>query len=504
MTSIGSSLRLHAMLRPDAVALIAGERQVTYRELNRLAAGCAARLRALKLGPGDRVALLLTNSIEFVVAYQGVLQAGAIPVPLNPLLAQAEILTILANCEPGALFVRGASYVAQFAAGDKAPRFHVFDLDTDDIAVVSTQAEPAPLPVCAPTDTALILYSSGSTGQPKGVELSHFNLLWNAQAFAVDLLRLTPDDRGYGVLPFSHVFGHTCLYTTFLYVGASISLATGRFDPVQTLKDIARDRVTIFMGVPTMYWTLAKTDIPEGLDLSRWRACVSGGQALPEQVHHDFEQKFSVPISEGYGMTEASPSVCGVRLFGAPRKFGSAGQPYFGVRVRIVDDEGRDQPFGERGEILISSPGLAKGYFRRPDLTGDAFRDGWLHSGDIGFLEDDGSLFVVDRKKEMIISGGYNIYPREIEEIAHRMPGVLEVAAIGRPDDRLGETIVAYVVPETGATIDPEYLLNEWSTSLARYKVPREVRVVEGLPRNATGKIDRMKLRSMTTQSGKN
>ena len=252
-----------------------------------------------------------------------------------------------------------------------------------------------------------------------------------------------------------------------------------------------------------MYWTLAKAELPPGLDLSNWRACVSGGQALPQEVHARFEERFSVLISEGYGMTEASPSVCGQRFFGAQRKPGSAGQPYWGVRLRIVDDAGCDVSHGERGEILVSSPGTAKGYFRRPDLTAETFRDGWIHTGDIGVLDADGFLFVVDRKKEMIISGGYNVYPREIEEVAHRMKGVLEVAAIGQPDDRLGETIVAYVVAESGASLDGDALISEWSACLARYKVPRVVRVVEALPRNATGKIDRLRLRTMSTESGR-
>lgn len=496
MSSIGNSLRHHAALRPDHVAFIEGERRVTYRELDLLASGCARGLAEKGVGPGTRVAIVLPNSIEWVIAYQAILRAGAVPVPLNPLLADVEIEAILQDCEPAALFTRRSRGAAN-------ARWLVLDLEAEAADLLSSPAESSmPLPPCSPTDTAVILYSSGSTGRPKGVELTHYNLLWNAQAFAVDLLRLTPADRGYGVLPFSHVFGHTCLLTTFLYAGASVSLSP-RFSPEETLRAIDRDRVTIFMGVPTMYWTLAKTEIPPGLDLSCWRACVSGGQALPEDVHARFEERFSVPISEGYGMTEASPSVCGARLFDARRKPGSAGQPYWGVRLRIVDEEGRDVPTGERGEILISSPGLAKGYFRRPDLTAATFRDGWLHSGDIGMLDEDGFLYVVDRKKEVIISGGYNVYPREIEEVAHRIDGVLEVAAIGEADERLGEKIVAYVVPEPGRKLLPEELIEKWSASLARYKVPREVRLLHSLPRNATGKVDRLRLRAMSQTFGK-
>ncbi|WP_425419617.1 class I adenylate-forming enzyme family protein [Oricola indica] len=497
MTSMANSIRHHARLRPDAVALIEGDREISYSELDALVSGCAAQLTASGVQAGDRVAVILPNSVAWVVAYQGAMRIGAIPVPLNPLLADAEITTILADCEPAAVVSRGAHVYF----GGQTPPCPVFDIEADDGGIVSTTGPVVECAPCAPTDTAVILYSSGSTGRPKGVELSHHNLFWNSQAFALDLLRLTPEDRGYGVLPMSHVFGHTCLFTTFLMTGASIVLSP-RFDPVETFEAMSRHRITIFMGVPTMYWTLGKAELPEGIDLSSWRACVSGGQALPEEVHVRFEERFGVPISEGYGMTEASPSVCGVRIFDEERRAGSSGRPYWGVRVDIVDEAGNELPVGERGEIAVTSPGLAKGYYRRPDLTAEAFRDGRLHTGDVGLLDEDGFLYVVDRKKEMIISGGYNVYPREIEEMAHRMEGVLEVAAIGEPDERLGERIIAYVVPENGKLVDPEAMIAEWGANLARYKVPRAVRVLDALPRNATGKVDRMRLRDMNLDYG--
>ena len=283
---------------------------------------------------------------------------------------------------------------------------------------------------------------------------------------------------------------------TFLFAGAQIVLPD-RFDAPAFLKTIHDEKITVFMGVPTMYWTLLKEELPAHYDLSSWKACVAGGQALPEEVHRRFEEKFNVRISEGFGMTEASPSIANCRLWNAPRKLGSAGQPLFGVELRIVNDDGQDVPVGERGEIAISSPGLARGYFRQPELTVKTFRDGWLYSGDIGYLDEDGFLYVVDRKKEMIITGGYNVYPREIEEIAHSVEGIFEVAAIGVPDERLGERIVAFVVPLPGTGVSGQDFLDHCNNKLARYKVPREVRFVDTLPRNATGKIDRIKLRAM-------
>lgn len=490
---IGSFVRHHAVAQPDAPALRVGEQALSYRTLDRRAAGCAVRLRDFGVAANDRVMFVLPNCVEWVVLYQGALQAGAIPVPINPLLAAAELAAIITDCEPRVVFAR-AAMAAQLrqSIGDASS---VVDIDAQPFT--SDEADPQPLPRSGSDDVALILYSSGSTGLPKGIELSHANIFWNAQAFAFDLLRLTPDDRGLTGLPLSHVFGHTCLYMAFLFAGASITLVE-RFDAAAVLATMHSQRITVFMGVPTMYWTLLREEIPAGCDLSSWRACVAGGQALPEDVHRKFEAKFGVAISEGYGMSEASPSVTGCRLWGGgPRKYGSAGQPYLGVQLRIVDDEGRDVPCGERGEILVAGPGVARGYFRQPELTAQTFRDGWLHSGDIGYVDADGFLFVVDRKKEMIISGGYNIYPREIEEVAHAVEGVYEVAAIGVPDDRLGERIVAYVVLDAGASVPEATLLRRCSDQLARYKVPREVRFMEALPRNATGKIDRRRLRDL-------
>jgi long-chain acyl-CoA synthetase len=489
---IGNFVRFNARQRPDAIALRSDNRTISYSTLDRLAAGCAAALRRMGVRAGDRVIFILPNSIEWVVLYQGVLQIGGIPVPINARLTPAELFPIMTNCDPKLVFAPSSLAKQLKTASKLASRVH--DFDCNELA--RREATPGPLPATAADDVAVILYSSGSTGQPKGVELTHLNIFWNAQAFAFDLLRLMPEDRGFTALPFSHVFGHTCLYSAFLFAGASISIAD-RFDPVDAIRTIHDDRITIFMGVPTMYWSLGRVELPPGLDWSSWRACVSGGQALAEDVHRRFEQRFGVPISEGYGMTEASPSVTGSRLYGSPRKFGSAGQPYWGVSLRIVDDEGADVPAGATGEILISGPGVARGYFRQPKLTAETFRNGWIHSGDIGRIDEDGYLFVVDRKKELIISGGYNIYPREIEETAHGLEGILEVAAIGVPDERLGERILAFVVPLPGAALSPESFLEQCAGRLARYKVPREVRLIDALPRNATGKIDRGKLRLM-------
>lgn len=492
--SLGHFLRHHARLRPDAPAVSDPAGALTYGQLDRRAAACAQRLLAAGVQSAARVLFVVPNSLAWAIVYQGALQAGAIPVPLNSRLAPAELAAIVNDCEPAAVIapVQVLEAIRTASPGASTPAWLALD---DEL--VGDEANPRPIPPADPSATGLILYSSGSTGLPKGIELSHNNIFWNAQAFAFDLLRLTPDDIGYTALPLSHVFGHTCLFSSFLFAGASFFI-TDRFDAQAVFEGVATTRASVFMGVPTMYWTMAAAELPEGLDLSRWRACVSGGQALPIDVHERFEERFGVQISEGYGMTEASPSVTGNRFFGQ-RKPGSAGQPYLGVEMRIVDDQGRDLPPGEAGELLLRGPGIARGYFRKPELTAQTFVDGWLHSGDIGRVDEDGFLFIVDRKKEMIITGGYNVYPREIEEAVHRFAGVLEVAAIGAPDTRLGERIVAFVVAsgQSSASFDPAALLTHCNEQLARYKVPREIRMVDALPRNATGKVDRRGLRAI-------
>jgi len=494
--SLGHFLRHHAQRTPDAPAIADAGGALSYGQFDRRAAACALRLREAGVVVGERVLFVMPNSLAWAIVYQGALQAGAIPVPVNARLAPAELAAIVGDCEPAAVIAEAGVLAAVRAAVPPAcaPAW----LESGQ-GLTDGEAEPRPIPPADPAATALILYSSGSTGLPKGVELSHSNILWNAQAFAFDLLRLTPDDVGYTALPLSHVFGHTCLYSSFLFAGASMFIADG-FDPQAAFNGLSTTRATVFMGVPTMYWTMARAELPDGLDLSRWRACVSGGQALPIDVHERFERRFGVLISEGYGMTEASPSVTGNRFHGM-RKPGSAGLPYLGVEMRIVDDAGADLPAGQAGELLLRGPGIARGYFRKPELTAETFGGGWLRTGDIGRVDEDGFLFIVDRKKEMIITGGYNVYPREIEEVIHRFEGVLEVAAIGAPDERLGERIIAFVVAADGSMpIDAGALLGHCNECLARYKVPRDVRVVDALPRNATGKVDRLRLRAIAAE----
>ena len=486
-----------ARRRPDAIALRQGSRALRYAELAGSARAVAARLADAGIGIDDRVALMLPNSIEWVQAYYGIQMAGAIPVPLNTLLAVPEAARILADPQPGAVIgstrYQTLGRLAE-AAAQASPQAFALDLD----APLADAGGFEPRIDRQPGDTAVILYTSGTTGRPKGVELSHFNVFWNAQLFARDLLGLTPEDRCLAVMPLSHVSGHTVALNAPLFAGAGVTLME-RFDAEAVLRTISRDRIGFFLGVPAMFWSLLDTPTPEGCDLSSLRGCTSGGQALPEDVHRGFEARFGVEIAEGYGLTEASPNIT-TNLFGS-KKIGTVGRAVWGVELRIVDEHGAPLPAGRRGQVIARSPGVMKGYYRNPQATAAAVRGGWLHTGDIGWLDEQGYLTIVDRITEIIASGGYKIYPREVEEALYAHPDVLEAAVVGQPDPRLGEIPVAWLAPRPGRSPGADALRAWCAERVSRYKLPRRFRFLTLLPKGATGKIDRLALKRMAARS---
>jgi long-chain acyl-CoA synthetase len=322
-------------------------------------------------------------------------------------------------------------------------------------------------------DTAVVLYTSGTTGKPKGAELTHANLGTNAAVVASTLLLLEPDDVVMGCLPLFHSFGQTCALNAAVGVGATLTLIP-RFDPAGALQVIARDRVTVFEGVPTMHSALLAAPSRSDVDVSSLRVCVSGGAALPIEVLRGFEETFGCMILEGYGLSETSP----VASFNHPhreRKAGSIGTPIEGVQMRVVDAEGRDMPVGEVGEIAIRGHNIMKGYWRRPEATAEAVPDGWFRSGDLGRVDKDGYFFIVDRKKELIIRGGYNVYPREIEEMIYEHPAVAEAAVIGVPHESLGQEVAAAVALKPGVQATPEEIRDHVKGQVAAYKYPRHV-----------------------------
>jgi long-chain acyl-CoA synthetase len=459
----------------------------TFRELDQASARIAGALRDRGVKPGDRIAIMLPNLPAFGIVYYGVLRAGGVVVPMNPLLKAREVAYYLGDSGTRLIFawrdVAGeASIGAQRAEAD------VIGVDqatfADFLAGVSDMDDVEDRD---PEDTAVILYTSGTTGQPKGAELTHANLTQNVDVLRTDLLHLTPDDVIFGGLPLFHSFGQTCTLNAAAASGACLTLVP-RFDPQQALRILAEHRATIFAGVPTMYGALLAQPDRAAYDVSALRVCISGGSAMPVELLRGFEHEFGCKVLEGYGLSETSP----VASFNHPdreRKPGSIGTPIRGVEMRVVDEHGRDVQRGDVGEIVIRGHNVMKGYWQRPNETTMAIPDGWFRTGDLGRMDEDGYYAIVDRKKDLIIRGGFNVYPREVEEVLYEHPAVAEAAVIGVPHPQLGEEVAAAVALKPGATVAPDELREHVKSQVAPYKYPRKVWILDQLPKGPTGKI---------------
>lgn len=469
--------------RPNGLALICGETRLTYADLDAASAGVAAWLRALGLRAGETVVLMLPNVPEFAIAYYGVLRAGGVVVPMNVQLKPREVAFHLRD--PAARFVfawHECSEAAQAGAGE---------LDAERVVV-----EPGSLPAGAAgqavapkasDDTAVILYSSGTTGTPKGAQLTHANLARNADV-SVNLLGLGADDVVLGALPLFQGFGQTCALNAAVAAGATLALVP-RFSPEAVLATIERERITVFEGVPTMYSALLHFAERDRYDVTSVRLCASGGAALPVEVLHGFERAFGCVILEGYGLSETSPVAC-FNHRDRERLPGSIGTPVAGVELRIVDEHRRELAPGETGELAIRGHNVMKGYLNRPDATAETIdADGWFYTGDIARVDAQGRYFIVDRKKDLIIRGGYNVYPREIEEVLYTHPAVAEAAVVGIPHPALGEEVGAAVALKPGSDASPEQLRAYVKEHVAAYKYPRQVWLVDTLPKGPTGKL---------------
>jgi long-chain acyl-CoA synthetase len=490
--NLAANLLRTAARYPERPAVRLDDTVLTYADLADASARTAALLHERGVRPGDRVAIMLPNIPEFAVIYYGILRAGAVVVPMNPLLKEREVAYYLTDAEASLIFTGPASAEEASAGAARAGVPYVIV----DGGFADLLAELAPVAGMAPRtapDTAVILYTSGTTGQPKGAELTHANLLINTDVMASDLVKVGPDDVIFGGLPLFHSFGQTCGLNTAVSVGACLTLVA-RFVPDKVLEVLERDRVTVFEGVPTMYVALLAEPTRTDRDLSTLRICVSGGAALPVEVMRGFEAEFGCVILEGYGLSETSP----VASFNHPdreRKPGSIGTPIRGVELRVVNEWGKEVPDGEVGEIAIRGHNVMKGYWRRVDATAEAIPDGWFRSGDLARRDEDGYFFIVDRRKDLIIRGGYNVYPREIEEVLYEHPAVAEAAVIGVPDDALGEEVGAAVVVKPGETLTPQQLQEYVKGQVAAYKYPRRVWLMDALPKGPTGKVLKREIR---------
>jgi long-chain acyl-CoA synthetase len=473
--------------KPDGIAVKLDDVEANYAAVNEGSARMAGVLKEKGVSEGDRVGIMLPNVPYFPVAYYGVLRAGGVVVPMNPLLKGREVEFYLED--PGAkVLIAWHGFEEPAQEGAKAAGAELILVKPGEFEQLLVEAEPDhDVADREGDDTAVILYTSGTTGKPKGAALTHANLSKNCSVAASTLGEFTDEDRLLGALPLFHSFGQTCTLNAAVANRAMLSMIP-RFDPDKALEIIARDEITIFQGVPTMYNAMLSCESADSADTSTLRLCMSGGSAMPEEVMRQFEEKFGCKVLEGYGLSETSP----VASFNHPdreRKPGSIGTPIEGVEMKVVDDDGNEVEQGEVGEIVIRGHNVMKGYWEREDATEEAIRDGWFYTGDMAKVDEDGYFFIVDRKKDLIIRGGYNVYPREVEEVLYEHPAVQEAAVVGVPDDELGEEVGAAVVVKEGESVSEDDVKQHVKKEVAAYKYPRKVWFVDELPKGPTGKI---------------
>jgi len=470
----------------DRTAMKLDDVEVPYSGLDAASARAAGLLAERGVGPGDRVGLMLPNVPYFPMTYYGILRLGGVVVPMNPLLKGREVAFFLENPEAKVLFA-WHDFAEAAEAGAEQTGADLILVKPGEIEQLVADADPRDEVVERDgDDTAVILYTSGTTGKPKGAELTHANLGMNVKV-ASSLFEYSEDDVILGCLPLFHSFGQTCALNCAVRVGASLTMLP-RFEPAKALEIVQRDKVTVFLGVPTMYSAMLNCERREDYDVSSLKLCGSGGAAMPGEVQRGFEEAFGAKVLEGYGLSETSP----VASFNHPdreRKTGSIGTPIEGVEMKAVDEDGNEVAQGEVGEIVIKGHNVMKGYWNQPDATKESIKDGWFYTGDMGKVDEDGYFFIVDRKKELIIRGGYNVYPREIEEVLYEHPAVAEAAVVGVPHDDLGEEVGAAVVLKPGEELDADAVREFVKENVAAYKYPRRIWFCDELPKGPTGKI---------------
>ena len=511
VVTVADFLRNSALNDPERIALIeveSGER-VSYSALDSRVSATAAALLEGGLNPsrsGDRVAILMENSIEFAVSYFGIVRAGMVPIPLNPNYTSLEITEILELSQAKMLLV--SAKCAELGAGsvpDSCPamlceeitsaRESIRKLVKDSIRNLTRKSDfQIGFPQIAPDDLGLLLFTSASDGNPKGVMLTHANLVSNVSAL-LDLRNppiVSAEDTVLAVLPLFHVYGLNTVLTMAIAAGASVVILD-RFDAVDSLNVISREHVTTVAGAPAMY--LMWSRVPFVATAMRpIRLLSSGGAPLPVEVFNRFEELTGMRIFEGYGMTETSPVIASTVVDSRARS-GCVGLPISGTAIRIVAGSGEDSEFGDPGEIWVKGPGVFLGYW--PDRDGGPDSQGWFGTGDIGYQDETGALHLVDRRRELIIVNGFNVFPREVEVALEELDDIAEAAVLGRPDAETGEGVSALVVlaPGSGATV--EFISEAVAKSLARFKCPTQIRIVRNLPRSATGKIAKGRLREV-------
>lgn len=516
----------HARIRPDTVAVVCGDSRLTYAELNAAANRAANGLRSIGIMPGDHVALSCPNIPQFPIAYFGILKAGAVAVTLNVLFRSHEVAFHLKDSDAKAVLCfegtadfplakvvkEGFDEVAaceKFVALELDPAFRS-SIDGAISFAEITYNQPLTFQTCPtkPDDTAVIFYTSGTTGMPKGAEMTHMNLVMNAM-IARDLV-LSVADLGLGgtnvtlcTLPLFHSTAQNGQMNAAFYGGNTIVLLP-RFEPQAMVDVIAKEKVNFWTGVPTMFWMLLKHVRENNIDTAPLRENLkllfSGGAPMPVELMHEFETVFGVRVLEGYGLSETSP----VAMFShaeTKAKAGTVGQPLMLTEVACFDDQDNPVEVGQAGEVVVRGHNVMKGYYNNPQATAEAMRGGWFHTGDIGVFDEDGYLSIVDRKKDMILRGGYNVYPRELEEVIMTHPAVSLVAVIGVPHEKYGEEVKAFIICKPSVAITENEMLDWCRVQISANKYPRLIEFCESLPTSATGKVLKRELRSIKVKA---
>jgi long-chain acyl-CoA synthetase len=486
MTNFATQLSTAAAEDGDRPAIKLDDIVLNYEALDAGVARAAGLLRSKGVEPGDRVGMQLPNVPYFPIVYYGALRLGAVVVPLNPLLKTREVEYHLSD-SGSKVMIGWTDFAEPAEAGAEAAGAEAIIVKPGSFEELLGAAEAVEeVADREDDDPAVIIYTSGTTGTPKGATLTNSNLYMGAKVGG-ELVDASPESVAMGTLPLFHVFGMSVMMNVTFVAHGLITLVP-RFEPGKVLEVIERDRVTTFGGVPTMYTALLHHDGRSEHDVSSLELCVSGGAALPVEVLHGFDEAFDCKVLEGYGLSETT----GMASFNLPdreRKPGSIGVPIGGTEIRLVDDDDNEVPPGEPGEVVMRGPFVMTGYWNKEEATEEVMRGGWFHTGDIATVDDDGYFFIVDRKKDLIIRGGYNVYPRELEEVLYGHPAVREAAVIGVKDDSLGEEVGAAVALKEGESVTPDELRAYMKENVAAYKYPRVVWIVDELPKGPTGKV---------------
>ncbi|MGJ7919444.1 fatty acid--CoA ligase family protein [Neobacillus sp. LXY-4] len=494
---------------PQKTAYIFNDSPCSYEELDTAVSKFAAGLSELGVKKGDHIALIVGNSPHFIVSLYGALRLGATVIPINPIYTPDEIGYILVNGDVKVVIALDLLLPLAEKMQMLLPNVTHFIICSTDESVSSETLQLSNKmktfsdvlargsdhfkgPKLQNDDTAVILYTSGTTGKPKGAMLTHRNLYSNAKDIG-NYLRINADDCVITALPMFHVFCLTVALNAPLMKGGTL-LIVPKFSPKEIFSLAKQYKPTVFAGVPTMYNFLYQYPDSDPADLHSLRLCISGGASMPVALLQNFERKFQVRISEGYGLSEASPVTC-FNPMDRPRKPGSIGTSIVNVENKVVNPLGEEVPVGEVGELIVRGPNVMKGYYKMPEETEAAIRDGWLYTGDLARLDEDGYFYIVDRKKDLIIVGGYNVYPREVEEVIYNHQDVVEATVLGVPDPHFGEAVKCFVVSKN-PSLTKEELLEYCQAHLAKYKIPRSIEFLEELPKNTTGKILRRALKT--------